>query len=673
MAEGLNVTEKGLAELEREITCAICQEQYTEPKLLPCGHYFCKKCILKLVLRAGAEKPFSCPECRGKVVLPEGSVDKLQTAFFINRIKGSICEVLQPEACAFAESRAKAENPLAKKCPAHKEPLLVYCFDCSSLICPHCTVKNHKGHELEFNKIAAPDTRKTILEKLKPLKELQVSLSHAVVEVHTTRCELEAQGLSVAKDIHTSFLEIQKILDNRKRELLEEAARRVQEKMDRLSLQEESLSLACAEVQSVLDHIKQCVGHHTDSEFMGMHAELACQIQRGVEEHDEGVVSLEPVEEVDVGVEVRCAEALQQLCQTEAKLTQLSSVISERAKIADLNNSSTCTLTTVKCNCKVDCHLKSLSNGSIIKCHVDQTGARNYSIQYTPTVRGRCELTVSVDGQQVADSPLPVSVSVPVAQLGRPVSVWCGLSLPTGVAVNSVGEIVVSEEVGDVIIFDKEGKRLTSVQHKLKWCGGVAVDGENNIYCIDFESNKIMRCNRNGSSVKVHKVKQVQGPGHWGVAVIGDVVMVCECGNRGTIMVYDRELKYVRQITGRGMGEFFDLYPDNHGYLYVIDYPNSVIRVFSIDGDLLRSFGCDENGVKKLSVPRGVCVAGQYVYVADIGCDNVSVFTTEGVYVTSFGHRGSEEGYFDIPCVLCVDRDGFVYVVDYCNGRVQVF
>ena len=49
-----------------------------------------------------------------------------------------------------------------------------------------------------------------------------------------------------------------------------------------------------------------------------MHAELACQIQQGVDEHDEGVVSLEPVEEVDVGVEVRCAEALQQLCQTKA-------------------------------------------------------------------------------------------------------------------------------------------------------------------------------------------------------------------------------------------------------------------------------------------------------------------------------------------------------------------
>ena len=112
MAEGLYVTKETLAELEREITCAICQEHYTEPKLLSCGHYFCKKCILKLVHRAGAENPFPCPECREEIVLPKGSVDGLQTAFFLNRIQGSIArahgEVDQPQACA--ESGAKARD-----------------------------------------------------------------------------------------------------------------------------------------------------------------------------------------------------------------------------------------------------------------------------------------------------------------------------------------------------------------------------------------------------------------------------------------------------------------------------------------------------------------------------------------------------------------------------------
>ena len=162
--------------------------------------------------------------------------------------------VVQCEACA--KSVHKTEDSLAKKCPVHKEPLIVYCFGCGSLICPHCIVNDHNGHNIQFNKVASPDTRKKLAEKLKPLRELKVSLSHAVVEVQTARCELEAQGFSVAKNIQTSFLELQKILDDCRRELLEETSRRVQEKMGRLSLQEESLSLACAEIQSLLDHIE---------------------------------------------------------------------------------------------------------------------------------------------------------------------------------------------------------------------------------------------------------------------------------------------------------------------------------------------------------------------------------------------------------------------------------
>ena len=69
----------------------------------------------------------------------------------------------------------------------------------------------------------------------------------------------------------------------------------------------------------------------------------------------------------------------------------------------------------------------------------------------------------------------------------------------------------------------------------------------------------------------------------------------------------------------------------------------------------------------------GVYVAGQYVYVRDVDLNNVSVFTTEGAYVTSFGDYGSEKGCFNCPYVLYVDRDGFVYVPDFFNNRVQVF
>ena len=52
---------------------------------------------------------------------------------------------------------------------------------------------------------------------------------------------------------------------------------------------------------------------------------------------------------------------------------------------------------------------------------------------------------------------------------------------------------------------------------------------------------------------------------------------------------------------------------------------------------------------------------------------NISVFTTQGQYVTSFGQKGEGKGDFNSPWGVCVDRDGFVYVCDDFNDRVQVF
>ena len=93
----------------------------------------------------------------------------MQTAFFLNRIKATIATLEGTHGeMVHQESGTIAQDSLPKKCPAHKEPLIVYCFDCGTLICSHCMVKEHNGHELELNKVVAPDTRKKLMEKLKP-------------------------------------------------------------------------------------------------------------------------------------------------------------------------------------------------------------------------------------------------------------------------------------------------------------------------------------------------------------------------------------------------------------------------------------------------------------------------------------------------------------------------
>ena len=744
MAEGIVHEGKSLVELERDIICAICQEHYTEPKVLPCLHYYCKKCILRLALRTATNQPFPCPECRKETILPEGGVDELKTAFFVHRMEamystvervhGKVavkcegctsgsnaisfcrqCTAFICKACVESHRRMKmfeghnvvsmldlkvgkakaainiAETAAPVKCKVHKKSLKLYCFDCDHVICRDCTVKDHRDHNFEFCAVAAPETKEELTKMLECLKELSKNMSLAMEVVKTTKQEVETQGSSVESTIQTSFEEIFETMKKHKQEMLEGARKLIQEKMNKLSVQEKNLSLASSKVISIMDNAERFVSHSSDNEVMSMHVDIKRQINE-MEEHGKAD-RMEPVEEADMGVEVRCAEALQ-LFQTQAKVTQLvldpaqCTVRGEGVKTAEVHQTAEVTLNTILSNSKISRRrakvlgqLKSLYDGTVIKCNVNQSSSGEYHIQYTPIVRGRHELAVLVDGQQVAGSPFPVFVSIPPNQLGKPVKVLDNLAQIAAVAFNSIGKVVIIDHVHYFLVFYDGHKILKSLKRDCLPYGsepvGLATDDEDYVYCTTWTRNgsNILKFKKDGCIVK--KVQADASSDYMGVAVVGDEVMVCDARTGGTIVVYDRELNYLRRITVENAGVFRDVSADSHSNIFITDRDKQCIRAFSQHGDPLQSFNFDRNGVDVLTRPLGLCVSGQFIYVCNNGRDNddhnVSVFTTEGEYVTTFGHKGTGEGEFNVPQAVGVDTHGFIYVCDNWNNRIQVF
>ena len=63
--------------------------------------------------------------------------------------------------------------PPPPTCKVHEEQAKIYCYDCKSLICRDCVVKDHKEHEHEFVKKAAHQTKK-LMKELVPLSQIQV-------------------------------------------------------------------------------------------------------------------------------------------------------------------------------------------------------------------------------------------------------------------------------------------------------------------------------------------------------------------------------------------------------------------------------------------------------------------------------------------------------------------
>ncbi len=113
-------------------------------------------------------------------------------------------------------------------------------------------MKDHKDHNFEFTKKAAPEIKTKLLNDLEPLKQLHAKFNSAAVNICTTKYEICTQKESVVEVIHTSFKEAYNLLQKHEKELVEEANRLSQQRIEKLSVQEKNLSLNCSTQPRVL-------------------------------------------------------------------------------------------------------------------------------------------------------------------------------------------------------------------------------------------------------------------------------------------------------------------------------------------------------------------------------------------------------------------------------------
>ncbi len=586
MAVGLDVVEKTLEDLEKEITCAICQEHYTDPKTLPCLHCYCKQCILKLALRVDQGKPFPCPECRKDTVLPEGGVEELQSDFKLNRLKSMYlkhkkalskqvtCEICNAKATAEAfchqcdkfvckncidmhsvmtalfeghecvpieqlqklqSEQLLPKHPEPKKCSVHKKKLKIFCFDCNKLICRDCTVKDHRDHNIEFNNVAADDKKKQLLEMLKPLKEVKESLSQSIKDVIKVESEIQTQQKEITHKIESSFDELHKIIELRKQQLLREVNRNTEDKIKMLDTQKEKLSIASAEVRSVIDYTEQSVKLCSDDEVMSMHRDIMSKIQTQITESDKQKTDMELSEKADLIADVDCTKALQQFCEEntwvannaivdllEVKEVPKTMEVGEELKFT-IQNKSGKTSSAKNLKCQFQC----IDTAAVYSAKTNAISANKYEITYTPPLRGRYNLTISAYDHPVPGSPFTIVAYLSPMKLNRPTKVWNNVTSPFSIAINSHKETFTVEYQKAIAVFNEEGHKIKWIDQKSLKINGLcrlAIDHEDNVYYIEESSNKIGKCDRYFNNFKVQEVKQLQGCGHYDVTVVGEVM-----------------------------------------------------------------------------------------------------------------------------------------------------
>lgn len=498
-----------------------------------------------------------------------------------------------------------------------------------------------------------------------------VAYQAAINEIEASRSEIESQHISVVKVINSSIRELHEMLDCRKQELLDMALELVEVKLSRLNHQRAELESSMSIKQRKAANEKSIVVTATNGGL--------------VEQCDQTNYHL-PVEEADITVEMRCAEELRHLCQ---KMKIVTSPIDPFKCIvdgieSDLKNIEVAHPIKLKLQAysmsgkpqrksvHVEATLRSCIDNSIVQASVEKVqGSNTYNIECTPLVRGQHQLEVTVNSLPVAKSPFSLVVKCQPMQLGEPLQVIDGLKGPTGIAFNSADELVVAEFNGGIAILDKDRKIVRRIDrhgsgYDLEEPWGVAIDNEDNIYVTDQDNRKIYKFNKQLELVTHSMVQQEKC---FGIAIIGERVIVIEkwCER---LEVFTRDLDFMKMIeTTRIQG--CSLAFDGDSKLYICDAVSHRIHVLSDQGKCLDSIG-DKPGLG-LQTPHFVCIDGNLVYVTEYKGHCVSVFTTSGKFLTSFGSAGSGRGQFDHPYGIAFDRNGFLYVSDRLNNRLQIF
>ena len=124
---------------------------------------------------------------------------------------------------------------------------------------------------------------------------------------------------------------------------------------------------------------------------------------------------------------------------------------------------------------------------------------------------------------------------------------------------------------------------------------------------------------------------------------------------------------------------------DSHGWVYVSDEHDNVIRKFDPDatkpfptydpdGEAVLTFGERGSGPGQFDGPTGIEFdSDDNLYVVESRNDRVQKLTKDGEFILAFGGPGAQAGMLDRPWGMTIDHDSSVYIADWGNDRVQKF
>ena len=698
-AKPSTAAEKALQKIQEQVTCGICLEPYTQPKLLKCFHVFCEHCLRPLVREGVQGRSLTCPHCRQKTDLPAGGVSGLQGAFYVHylfdiqdalqKVSSSdqpLCNKCKKReaagfcrTCGFVCQRCEETHqewddlsthqiidldtltgdvttlipPLKKTLFCFKHPTKeadLYCEECEELICRDCIVRVHRDHQYDLVPESFAKQEKAITTSLKPVEQQLSTLHKAIESLDGRRAVILEQKTAVVAEIGTAITHLQQALEVRKEELVSQAEQMTQQKLKNLSAQRDELELQIAHLRSCHNFVEESRRTCSQGEILRMKGPLVKQIDDLTSGFKPETLAL--TEQADLKL-VHSLQEVMKTCQQFGKVychpvcPEKCRASGEGIRLATRGQAVTLSVEAVNsdgsaCSKPVDsliCELVASDGSSRVRGTVKRRDQNNYDITYQPRCSGKYQLHILIEDHHILNSPFTVSV---LPDFTAPTNIIRNLERPWGIAGREGGEVVIVECNGHcVTIISANGEKKLfgtpgSGPGQLTWPQGVAIDARGNILVCDYFNHRIQQFSPTSKRLKT-------------------------IGKEG-----NGRLQFNHPV---GIA----VHPHTHK-IYVADISNHRIQVLNSDLTYSSSFGSCGSNRGEFNYPYDISTDSTgNVYVADHDNHRVQVFSMDGEYLRQFGKRGGGKGELKEPVSVAVHSNNLVYVVELSNSRVSIF
>ncbi|KAI8489503.1 hypothetical protein Bbelb_326700 [Branchiostoma belcheri] len=237
-------------QIREELSCSICLELFTRPKVLPCQHTFCQDCLQD---HASRRAPFQCPNCRQQVGLPRQGVAGLPDSHIV----ANLCERLQNQATVSEETRESGN-----RCRFHpSEEVRLYCKQCKVPVCHECFEESHDEHPTMSLRKAIQQHRGPVQALITEGRNILESYCSFVRGLRDEEKKLNDQKQQTDKTIEDAYRhacnEIYQMLTEEKDNLLSEVETNHRQNKGAVQSQRDAVLADVAELSSVCGEAEQ--------------------------------------------------------------------------------------------------------------------------------------------------------------------------------------------------------------------------------------------------------------------------------------------------------------------------------------------------------------------------------------------------------------------------------